>query len=59
MRMDADSDEETAAELLERLSEFEIARIIYEYGEEKMSRKIARRIVWKRELGEAIKRPEN
>jgi 16S rRNA (cytosine1402-N4)-methyltransferase len=29
MRMNADSDEETAAELLERLSEFEIARIIY------------------------------
>lgn len=55
MRMDVDSDAETAAEMLERLSEFEIARIIYEYGEDKMSRKIARRIVWKRELGEAIK----
>lgn len=55
MRMDAGSDRETAAELLERLSEFEIARIIYEYGEEKMSRRIARRIVWKRELGEAVK----
>lgn len=54
MRMDADSDTETAAEMLERLSEFEIARIIYEYGEEKLSRSIARRIVWKRELGEAI-----
>lgn len=54
MRMDADSDTETAAEMLERLSEFEIARIIYEYGEEKLSRRIARRIVWKRELGEAI-----
>ncbi|MDQ3323991.1 MAG: 16S rRNA (cytosine(1402)-N(4))-methyltransferase RsmH [Acidobacteriota bacterium] len=55
MRMDAESDRETAAELLERLSEFDIARVIYEYGEEKSSRKIARRIVWKRELGEAIK----
>lgn len=54
MRMDVDSDAETAAEMLERLSEFEIARIIYEYGEDKMSRRIARRIVWKRELGEAI-----
>ncbi len=54
MRMDTDSDTETAAEMLERLSEFEIARIIYEYGEEKLSRRIARRIVWKRELGEAI-----
>lgn len=55
MRMDASSDAETAAELLERLSEFEIARIIYEYGEERFSRRIARRIVWKREIGEPIK----
>ena len=55
MRMNADDDEtETAAELLATLSEFEIARIIYEYGEERLSRKIARRIVWKRELGEPI-----
>jgi 16S rRNA (cytosine1402-N4)-methyltransferase len=53
MRMNADSDEETAAELLERLSEFEIARIIYEYGEERFSRRIARRIVEKREKGES------
>lgn len=44
----------TAAELLEELSEFEIARIIYEYGEEKKSRRIASRIVWKREHGEPI-----
>lgn len=55
MRMDANSGAETAAELLETLSEFEIARIIYEYGEERFSRRIARRIVWKRELGEAVK----
>ncbi len=55
MRMNADDAEtETAAELLATLSEFEIARIIYEYGEERLSRKIARRIVWKRELGEPI-----
>ena len=55
MRMNADDDEtETAAELLATLSEFEIARILYEYGEERLSRKIARRIVWKRELGEPI-----
>lgn len=51
MRMNPDSDDETAAELLETLSEFEIARIIYEYGEERFSRRIARRIVEKRELG--------
>ncbi len=54
MRMDANSDDETAAELLATLSEFEIARIIYEYGEEKFSRRIAKRIVEKREKGEPI-----
>ena len=55
MRMDAASDYETAAELLERLSEEEIADLIYKYGEERMSRRIARRIVWKREIGEPVK----
>ncbi len=55
MRMDADSDTETAAELLETLSEFEIARIIYEYGEERFSRRIARRIVERRESGASVK----
>ncbi|HEX8367485.1 MAG TPA: 16S rRNA (cytosine(1402)-N(4))-methyltransferase RsmH [Pyrinomonadaceae bacterium] len=55
MRMDAESDEETAAEMLETLSEFEIARIIYEYGEERFSRKIARWIVERRERGESVK----
>lgn len=55
MRMDTDSGYETAAELLERLSEEEIADLIYKYGEERMSRRIARRIVWKREIGEAVK----
>ncbi|MGC2238455.1 MAG: 16S rRNA (cytosine(1402)-N(4))-methyltransferase RsmH [Pyrinomonadaceae bacterium] len=55
MRMDADSDAETAAELLENLSEEEIAGIIYKYGEERFSRRIARRIVWKREIGEPVR----
>jgi 16S rRNA (cytosine1402-N4)-methyltransferase len=55
MRMNADSDRETAAELLENLSEEQIADIIYRYGEERLSRRIARRIVWKRGLGEPIK----
>lgn len=55
MRMNAESNEETAAELLERLSEEEIADLIYKYGEERFSRKIARRIVWKRKIGEAVK----
>lgn len=56
MRMDAESDEETAAELLARLPEEEIARIIFEYGEERRSRRIARWIVEKREHGEPIRR---
>ena len=54
MRMNAGDDAETAADLLATLSEFEIARIIYEYGEERLSRRIAARIVWKREQGEPI-----
>src|SRR6185295_1642459 len=45
MRMDAAGDVETAAELLGRLSEVDIARIIFEYGEERRSRRIARFIV--------------
>jgi 16S rRNA (cytosine1402-N4)-methyltransferase len=53
MRMDRSSGE-TAAELLGRLSEVEIARIIFEYGEERRSRRIARWIVERRERGEPI-----
>ncbi|HEX8639484.1 MAG TPA: 16S rRNA (cytosine(1402)-N(4))-methyltransferase RsmH [Pyrinomonadaceae bacterium] len=55
MRMNADSDAETAAELLANSSEEEIADLIYRYGEERQSRRIARRIVWKREIGEPVK----
>jgi len=55
MRMDASGEEETAAELLERLPEEEIARVIYEYGEERKSRRIARWIVERRERGEAVR----
>ncbi len=54
MRMDPESDDETAAELLARLSETEIADLIYRLGEERQSRRIARRIVWKREIGEPV-----
>src|SRR5258708_10310726 len=54
MRMDATSDAETAAGLLGRLSEVEIARIIFEYGEERRSRRIARWIVERREQGAPI-----
>lgn len=55
MRMDAQGDEETAAELLMRLPEDEIARIIYEYGEERRSRRVARWIVERRERGEPVR----
>jgi 16S rRNA (cytosine1402-N4)-methyltransferase len=54
MRMDAGGDEETAAELLARLPEEEIARVIFEYGEERRSRKIARWIVERREQGRPV-----
>lgn len=43
MRMSADG--ETAADIVNRYSEYELARILYEYGEEKDSRRIARAIV--------------
>ena len=54
MRMDMDSDDMTAAELLATADEKEIADIIYQYGEERTSRKIARWIVEKREAGTPI-----
>jgi len=54
MRMDPSGADETAAELLARLPEEEIARIIYEYGEERRSRRIARRIVERREAGDPV-----
>ena len=44
----------TAADLLQQLPETEIARIIFEYGEERHSRRIARRIVERREQGKPI-----
>lgn len=55
MRMDRTSDSPTAAELLEELSEEQIANIIYEFGEERFSRRIARRIVENRERGTPVK----
>ncbi|MEO6394034.1 MAG: 16S rRNA (cytosine(1402)-N(4))-methyltransferase RsmH [Pyrinomonadaceae bacterium] len=54
MRMDATSSEPTAADLLAELPEEEIARIIFVYGEERRSRKIARWIVERRERGEPV-----
>jgi 16S rRNA (cytosine1402-N4)-methyltransferase len=43
MRMDPEHGE-TALELIERLSDEELANVIYEYGEERRSRRIARSI---------------
>ncbi len=43
MRMDVERGE-TAAELIDRLPEAELADLIYAYGEERLSRRIARRI---------------
>ena len=54
MRMNPGSGEETAADLLLQLPEEELARIIFEYGEERNSRRIAKWIVEHRERGEPI-----
>ncbi len=53
MRMDPGSGA-TAADLLQQLPESEIARIIFEYGEERHSRRIARRIVERRGQGQPV-----
>ena len=52
MRMDRRGGQ-TAADLVAELSESELANLIYRYGEEKFSRRIARRIVEQREIGRA------
>jgi 16S rRNA (cytosine1402-N4)-methyltransferase len=54
MRMDAESNDESAADLLLRLSEEEIANIIFNYGEERNSRRIAKWIVESRAQGKPI-----
>jgi 16S rRNA (cytosine1402-N4)-methyltransferase len=50
MRMDL-RESATAADLVNRLSETELARIVYEHGEERYSRRIARAIIRRRESG--------
>ncbi len=47
MRMDPEAGE-TAAELIDRLGEAELADLIHAYGEERLSRRIARRLVVER-----------
>lgn len=54
MRMDQSSDSETAAELIARLGQDELANIIYQFGDERASRKIARWIIEKRKAGTPI-----
>jgi 16S rRNA (cytosine1402-N4)-methyltransferase len=54
MRMNPEGDEESAADLLRRLSEEEIAAIIFKFGEERNSRRIAKWIVESREQGKPI-----
>jgi 16S rRNA (cytosine1402-N4)-methyltransferase len=44
MRMNSGGEGETAAELIDRLEENALADLIYGYGEERLSRRIARRI---------------
>ena len=44
MRMDSEGDGETAAALIDRLDETELADLLFHYGEERLSRRIARRL---------------
>jgi 16S rRNA (cytosine1402-N4)-methyltransferase len=48
MRLDPTADQPTAAGLLADLSERELADIIYEYGDERRARRIARQVVVRR-----------
>jgi 16S rRNA (cytosine1402-N4)-methyltransferase len=50
MRMDR-TQGETAAELLDRVDEQELADVIYQFGEERRSRQVARAIVMARQQG--------
>jgi 16S rRNA (cytosine1402-N4)-methyltransferase len=54
MRMNPKGTDPTGAELLLELPEEEIANLIYRYGEERHSRKIARRIVERRNAGRPV-----
>jgi len=51
MRFDPTSDRPTAADLLAEMSAEDLANAIYEYGEERLSRRIARKIVETRDAG--------
>jgi 16S rRNA (cytosine1402-N4)-methyltransferase len=53
MRMDTTSGK-TAAEWLDELDEEEIANLIYKYGEERKSRRVARLIIERRQKGQSV-----
>ena len=55
MRMNPEPAIMTAAELLETLDEEEIANLIYRYGEERKSRRIAHRVIKRREQGRPVR----
>lgn len=50
---------ESATDLLRRLPEVELANLIYEYGEERYSRRIARKIVERRKQGNPLTTTED
>lgn len=54
MRMDPTSGDPTAADLLATLSQDELANTIYRFGEERLSRKIARWIIERRDSGRPV-----
>jgi 16S rRNA (cytosine1402-N4)-methyltransferase len=55
MRMGGEGDLQTAAELLETMEQEDLANVIYKYGEERASRKIAKWIIERRERGDPIR----
>lgn len=54
MRMNTESGGQTAGELLSTINQDDLANIIYRFGEERASRRIAKWIVERREAGEPI-----
>ncbi len=55
MRMSTGSGRQTAAEMLETIDQDELANLIYKFGEERASRKIAKWIIERRDKGEPIR----
>ncbi len=54
MRLDPKSENESACDIVNNMSEAELANLIYLYGEEKLSRRIARGIVEARHFGKIV-----